>query len=112
MPKITILPHEQICPAGAEIEAKPGESICWNLLERDINIEHACEMSKACTTCHVIVRKGFETLNPSDEDEDDLLDMAWGLTPTSRLSCQAIVEDTDLTIEIPKYSINHAKENH
>lgn len=112
MPKITILPHEQICPAGAEIEATPGDSICKNLLDHDIEIEHACEMSKACTTCHVIVRKGFETLNPSDEDEDDLLDMAWGLTPTSRLSCQAIVEDTDLTIEIPKYSINHAKENH
>ena len=58
------------------------------------------------------MRQGFETLDPSDEDEDDLLDMAWGLTPTSRLSCQAIVKDADLTIEIPRYSINHAKENH
>lgn len=112
MPKITILPHEQICPAGAQIEAAPGKSICRNLLDHDIEIEHACELSCACTTCHVIVRQGFETLNPSDEDEDDLLDMAWGLTPTSRLSCQAIVKDADLTIEIPRYSINHAKENH
>ncbi|MCA3221140.1 MAG: ISC system 2Fe-2S type ferredoxin [Burkholderiales bacterium] len=112
MPKITILPHEQICPAGAQIEAAPGKSICRNLLDHDIEIEHACELSCACTTCHVIVRQGFETLDPSDEDEDDLLDMAWGLTPTSRLSCQAIVKDADLTVEIPRYSINHAKENH
>jgi 2Fe-2S ferredoxin len=112
MPKITILPHDEICPAGAQIEAEPGKSICRNLLDNDIEIEHACELSCACTTCHVIVRKGFDSLNPSDEDEDDLLDMAWGLTPTSRLSCQAIVADADLTVEIPKYSINHAKENH
>ncbi len=112
MPKITVLPHDDICPAGAEIEAQPGKSICRNLLDNDIEIEHACELSCACTTCHVIVRKGFDSLNPSDEDEDDLLDMAWGLTPVSRLSCQAIVADADLTVEIPKYSINHAKENH
>ncbi|MFN8737159.1 MAG: ISC system 2Fe-2S type ferredoxin [Betaproteobacteria bacterium] len=112
MPKITILPHEQICPAGAQIEAAPGKSICRNLLDHDIEIEHACELSCACTTCHVIVRQGFETLDPSDEDEDDLLDMAWGLTPTSRLSCQASVKDADLTIDLPRYSINHAKENH
>ncbi len=112
MPKITVLPHDEICPAGAEIDAAPGKSICRSLLDNDIEIEHACELSCACTTCHVIVRKGFASLNPSDEDEDDLLDMAWGLTPTSRLSCQALVGDEDLTIEIPKYSINHAKENH
>lgn len=112
MPKITVLPHEDVCPAGAEIQAVKGKSICRNLLDNDIEIEHACELSCACTTCHVIVRKGFESLNPSEDDEDDLLDMAWGLTPQSRLSCQAIVDDQDLVIEIPKYSINHAKENH
>lgn len=110
MPKITILPHAEICPEGTEIEAKKGVSICRNLLDQDIEIEHACELSCACTTCHVIVRQGFETLNPSDEDEDDLLDKAWGLTPQSRLSCQAIVDDADLVIEIPKYSINQIKE--
>ena len=89
-----------------------GTSICEALLENDIPIEHACELSCACTTCHVIVREGFQSLNPSDENEDDLLDRAWGLTPMSRLSCQAIVAQKDLVIEIPKYSINHAKENH
>lgn len=110
MPKITVLPHEDICPAGAVIDAQPGQNICRTLLDHHVEIEHACELSRACTTCHVIVKKGFDSLDPSDEDEDDLLDKAWGLTPMSRLSCQAIVKDTDLTIEIPRYTINHAKE--
>lgn len=110
MPTITVLPHPDICPAGATLAAEPGASICETLLEHDIPIEHACDMSCACTTCHVIVRQGFQSLDPSDENEDDLLDRAWGLTPQSRLSCQAIVKQHDLTIEIPKYSINHAKE--
>jgi 2Fe-2S ferredoxin len=110
MTRITVLPHEEICPEGATLEAEPGISICEALLDNDIEIEHACEMSCACTTCHVIVRQGFDSLDPSDEDEDDLLDKAWGLTPLSRLSCQAIVKDTDLVVEIPKYSINQVRE--
>jgi 2Fe-2S ferredoxin len=110
MPRIKVLPHPQVCPAGADVDAPAGISICETLLDHDIEIEHACEMSCACTTCHVIVRQGFGSLNPSSEDEDDLLDMAWGLTPQSRLSCQALVGEEDLVIEIPKYSINHAKE--
>jgi 2Fe-2S ferredoxin len=69
-------------------------------------------MSAACTTCHVVVRQGFNSLNAPDEVEEDLLDRAWGLEPDSRLSCQAIVAQADLTVEIPKYSINHARENH
>jgi 2Fe-2S ferredoxin len=105
-----VLPHEELCPDGAVIEARPGVSICDNLLANDIEIEHACEKSCACTTCHVVVREGFESLDPADEDEEDLLDKAWGLEPTSRLSCQAIVKDTPLSIEIPKYTINLAKE--
>lgn len=112
MPVITILPHPEYCPNGASINASPGESICEALLEHDIEIEHACEMSAACTTCHVVVRQGFASLNELDEVEEDLLDRAWGLEPNSRLSCQAIVAQQDLTIEIPKYSINHAKEAH
>ena len=112
MTRITVLPHEELCPVGTEIDAEPGKSICRALLAADIEIEHACELSCACTTCHVIVREGFDSLAPSDEDEDDLLDQAWGLTPLSRLSCQAIVKDTPLVIEIPKYSINQAKEGH
>jgi 2Fe-2S ferredoxin len=112
MPVIRVLPHATLCPNGAEFEAEPGVSVCEALLEHDIEIEHACEMSCACTTCHVIVKKGFDSLGELDEIEEDLLDKAWGLTPTSRLSCQAIVSDEDVTVELPKYTINHARENH
>ena len=112
MAVIKILPHPEYCPQGAEITAPAGTSICEALLDNKIAIEHACDMSCACTTCHVIVREGFNSLNEMEEGEEDLLDRAWGLTPTSRLSCQAIVSDRDVTIEIPKYSINHAKEKH
>ena len=112
MPFITILPHAEYCPQGDRIEAAPGTSVCEALLENGIAIEHACEMSCACTTCHVVVREGFDSLGEMDESEEDLLDRAWGLEPQSRLSCQAIVSNHDVTIEIPRYSINHAKENH
>ncbi len=112
MPVIRILPHPGYCPEGREIEVSPGVSICEAMLENGVAIEHACEMSCACTTCHVVVREGFASLGEPDESEEDLLDRAWGLEPTSRLSCQAIVARQDVTVEIPKYSINHAKEKH
>ena len=112
MPAIKILPHAELCPQGTTIQAPRGTSVCEALLENGIAIEHACDMSCACTTCHVIVREGFASLDEMEEGEEDLLDRAWGLEPDSRLSCQAIVADRDLTIEIPKYTINHARENH
>ena len=112
MTTIKILPHEEYCPDGAEIQVAPGNSICEALLDNGIKIEHACDMSCACTTCHVIVREGFSSLNEMDENEEDMLDRAWGLEPNSRLSCQAIVAQKELVVEIPKYSINHAKEKH
>lgn len=113
MSKIVVLPHVDLCPDGALIPADIGKSICDNLLEHGIAIEHACEKSCACTTCHLIVRQGMEALAPSDDLEDDMLDKAWGLEPQSRLSCQVLVpEDVDLVVEIPRYTINHAKENH
>jgi 2Fe-2S ferredoxin len=112
MPQIVFLPNEEHCPQGAVVEAQSGETIIEAALRNGIDIEHACEMSCACTTCHVVVREGFASLEPSDELEDDMLDKAWGLEPTSRLSCQAKVGDTPLTVEIPRYSINMAKEGH
>lgn len=112
MTQIVVLPHVELCPDGAVIEAAPGTSLCDALLENDIDIEHACEKSCACTTCHVIVREGFNALEPSEELEDDLLDKAWGLEPNSRLSCQVILNETPLVVEIPKYTINMAKEGH
>ena len=112
MTRVIVLPHPELCPDGAVIEAREGESLCQNLLENGIAIEHACEMSCACTTCHVIVRQGFNSLAPATDSEEDLLDRAWGLSTTSRLSCQAKVARADLTIEIPRYTVNHAKESH
>lgn len=112
MPQIVVLPHETLCPEGAVLEVAKGTSVCDALLDNDIEIEHACEKSCACTTCHVVVREGFGSLNEAEEKEEDLLDMAWGLEATSRLSCQAVVGDEDLVVEIPKYTINHARENH
>ena len=108
--RIKVLPHADVCPQGAEFEAIAGMSICDNLLKHGIEIEHACEKVCACTTCHVLVREGYDSLNPPEEKEEDMLDRAWGLEPQSRLSCQAKVDQTDLLIEIPRYSINHAKE--
>jgi 2Fe-2S ferredoxin len=110
MPKIVILPHAERCPEGAVIEAEKGESIIDAALRNGVEIEHACEKSCACTTCHVIVREGFASLPVSDELEDDLLDKAWGLEPDSRLSCQALVQDEDLVVEIPRYTINQVSE--
>jgi 2Fe-2S ferredoxin len=112
MTRIVVLPNESLCPEGAVVEAEPGESVCRALLRTDIEIEHACEMSCACTTCHVIVREGYDSMEEPDELEDDYLDKAWGLEPDSRLSCQAIVADEELVVEIPRYTINMVSERH
>ena len=112
MPKIIVLPHEDLCPEGAVLEASAGETVLDVALKNGIGIEHACEKSCACTTCHVVIREGFDSLEESDELEDDMLDKAWGLEPESRLGCQAKVTDEDLVVEIPKYTLNHASEDH
>ena len=112
MPRIKVLPHHTICPEGAEFDAEKGSNLCQSLLKHGIKIEHACDMSKACTTCHIVVRQGFDDLEEMDDIEADLLDRAWGLEAESRLSCQVKIEDEDLEIEIPKYTLNHASENH
>ncbi|MEC4725952.1 ISC system 2Fe-2S type ferredoxin [Shewanella sp. D64] len=112
MPQIVFLPHEELCPDGAVVEAVEGETVLDVALRNGINIEHACEKSCACTTCHVIIREGFDELEESDELEDDMLDKAWGLEPESRLSCQSRVTGADLVVEIPKYTINMVSESH
>ena len=110
MPKLTVLPHATLCPAGAAFEASTGETLCNLLLAHGIEIEHACEKSCACTTCHVVVREGSGSLEAAEEKEEDLLDKAWGLEATSRLSCQARMAGEDLVIEIPKYTTNYERE--
>ena len=112
MPKITFLPNEDICPNGATIEVAKGTSICRAALDSGIAIEHACELSCACTTCHIYIVEGLDSMSEATDDEDDYLDKAWGLQSNSRLSCQAIISDDDLVVEIPKYTINHASERH
>ncbi|KFX02619.1 2Fe-2S ferredoxin [Pectobacterium betavasculorum] len=111
MPKIVFLPHQDLCPEGVVLEAERGESILEVALRNGIDVEHACEKSCACTTCHCIVREGFDSLAESTEEEDDMLDKAWGLEPESRLGCQARVAGDDLVVEIPRYTINHAREH-
>jgi len=112
MPQIIVLPHVELCPEGTVLEAEKGTTVLDALLKADVDVEHACEKSCACTTCHVYIREGFDSLEESTEDEDDMLDKAWGLEPDSRLSCQATVADADLVVEIPKYTINMVSENH
>ena len=110
MPKLKVLPGHAICPKGAEIEAEAGKTICDTLLAHHIDIEHACEKQAACTTCHVLVREGFDSLEPAEEKEEDMLDKAWGLEASSRLSFQAKIAGEDLVIEIPRYTINYERE--
>ena len=110
MPTITVLPHPELAPGGAVIEAPDSMSICDALLAKHIDIEHACGQVGACSTCHVIVVQGFGSLNALGDNEEDMLDQAWGLQPTSRLSCQARLSTQDVTVELPRYTLNHAKE--
>ena len=112
MPNIIFLPHPKICPAGAQLQAEAGTSVLDAALDNGIDIEHACEKSCACTTCHVYIREGYDSLAPATDNEEDYLDKAWGLDPDSRLSCQAILNDEDLVVEIPQYTINLVSENH
>jgi ferredoxin, 2Fe-2S len=110
MPTITVLPHETLCPKGLSFESATGAILCDELLAHDIAIEHACDRSCACTTCHVVLKTGMSSMNEAEEREDDLLDRAWGLEATSRLSCQVKIGTAPITLFIPKYTINHARE--
>lgn len=110
MPQVTVLPHQELCPQGKILQADTGTALIEVLLKNGVEIEHACEKVCACTTCHVIIREGFKSLTPADDQEEDMLDKAWGVAPTSRLSCQTVVGGQDLVVEIPKYTINMVKE--
>ena len=70
------------------VDAQNGLSLLEVAHKNNVNLEGACEGSLACSTCHVIVeKKFFEQLTEPSEDEEDMLDLAWGLTHTSRLGC-------------------------
>ena len=88
-------------PVNVTVEAEEGTSILNIALEHDIHIDHNCGGHCACTTCHVIVKKGMENISEIEDEESDMLDKAKGLTLTSRLGCQALVHG-DVIVEIPK----------
>jgi len=111
MPIVHLLPHPDLCPQGQAIDVKPGKSLCESLLKAGVAIEHACELVAACSTCHVYVRKGGESLAEPDDNENDQLDNAWGLEAQSRLSCCVKLADADITVEFPKHTRNHAREH-
>jgi 2Fe-2S ferredoxin len=111
MPRIHLLPHPDLCPEGRDLEVKRGASLCESLLIAGVAIEHACEMVSACATCHVYVREGGASLAEPDDEESDQLDHAWGLEAQSRLSCCVRLKDTDITVEFPKHTRNHAREH-
>lgn len=112
MPRITVLPNENSCPQGASFDAKAGTFLCDAMLKNGIELDHACEKSCACSTCHVIIREGYASLTPAEEDEEDQLDKAWGLSPQSRLACQVVIRKEDLLVEMPRYTINLVQEGH
>ena len=111
MPHIHLLPHPDLCPEGRDFEVKRGASLCESLLIAGVAIEHACEMVAACATCHVYVREGDSSLAEPDDEENDQLDHAWGLEAQSRLACCVKLKDTDITVEFPKHTRNHAREH-
>ena len=108
MPQVKFLPNADYCPDGASMGAKPGDNLVDLALANGIDIPHECECSCACTTCHVVVLEGFDSLTAPDELEEDIISRAWGLEETSRLGCQVVVQDQDLVVELPKYTVNKA----
>jgi 2Fe-2S ferredoxin len=85
------------------------ESFLDLAMNKGIHLEHACGGSCACTTCHLIVRKGMENLSEMSDAEADRLDTAWDLTTSSRLGCQAVIHG-DVTVEFPMYTRNYVQE--
>jgi len=111
MPTIKVLPHQDFCPQGVEFQCRAGAALCEQLRANGVEIEHACEKACVCTTCHVLIRKGFTSLRAASEHEEDQLGKAWGLEACSRLSCQVRVSDVDLVVEIPRYTLNIVSEH-
>lgn len=111
MPKVTVLPHPDYAPNGTSFEIQTTSTLCDALYAQRIAIEHACGKVAACTTCRIIVRQGFLSLSQTENTEEDMLDMAWGLESHSRLSCQARAGEQNIVIEVPRCSVEHAKEN-
>ncbi len=115
--EVTFLPEGRTVEVDTERpierhDGKPG-SILQIALEHGVDIDHACGGVCACSTCHVVVREGFEDLSEPCEDEEDLIDSAPGHTLTSRLACQAVPQGhRDVVVEVPNWNRNFVKESH
>ena len=104
MPRITVRPHPALCPDGASFDVRSGSFLCDMLVKNGIALEHACEKSCACSTCHVIVDKDwYMRLPKARREENDMLDLAPRVTRTSRSGCQIKLTDEldGLTVRLP-----------
>ena len=96
-----------------ELKAAKGQPLLEVAVDAGINIEHACGGVCACSTCHVIVRSGLDSCNEATDDEEDMLDLAPGLHPQSRLACQCVPDGTkSIIVEIPEWNRNLVSESH
>lgn len=101
------MPKVRFEPSGVIVETAEGTTILDAALEADVELDHNCGGNCACSTCHVIIESGMETLTPITEDEQDMLDEAIGLTERSRLACQCVLTE-DVTVTIPDTSSQFA----
>jgi ferredoxin, 2Fe-2S len=95
VPRVTFLPD------GRTVEVRPGTSLLEAASAADVDLPHNCGGVAACTTCHVWIERGLDSLSEIGDREDDKLNEAAGLTPTSRLGCQARVAGGDVVVRIP-----------
>ena len=115
--KITFQPMNITVEADASApepahDGKPG-SILAIADAHDIDIDHACGGVCACSTCHVIIKEGVNSLHAAEDDEEDMLDNAPGLTLDSRLACQDVADGScDIVVEIPSWNRNEVSEEH
>ncbi len=106
MPKVTFLPE------GIVIEVPPGTSILEAGLRCGARLGHACGGKCACSTCHVYVRAGGDSLSESKDNEQDVLDKAFDVRPVSRLGCQTRVGDEDVVVEVTRESVKAWLDEH
>lgn len=112
---ITFMPSGQTVEVDPENVPTAGTGLPGSILDiamaNDVDIDHACGGVCACSTCHVVVKEGFDTLNESTEEEEDQLDKAPGITTKSRLACQAVANGSkNLVVEIPNWNRNLVRE--
>lgn len=110
MPTVTFILPDGTARALTVDAGKTVLEIAW---ANGIDIEGACEGSMACSTCHVILNdEDFDRLPEPSDDEDDMLDLAWGVSPTSRLGCQVVVTDAldGIVFRLPRETVNHMED--